>query len=130
MMMVPYFVAVVLAVGGMEAPAPSPAELVQQLGAEEFKAREAASAALRDLGAAALPAVEAGTRSSGAEIAFRCRVLLRQLRERQMLDQIDAVRGGVSGWKSDANRNRVTYTIIYEQAKRASSNALQWGLGE
>lgn len=74
--------------------AQTPAELVTQLGADSFEDRVAAQSALLDLGTAALPAVEAGVRSSEPEIRFRCSSLIPQLRRKQLLDRLAAVRSG------------------------------------
>jgi hypothetical protein len=59
-------------------------KLVKQLGSTNYIEREAADKRLRRIGAAARPAVEAGTRSTQAEIARRCARLLGQLRREQL----------------------------------------------
>jgi hypothetical protein len=66
-----------------EEPAPSPeriAQLIQDLGSDEFRAREQASAALAELGDAARPALEkAMAESQSLEVRWRAEQLLRRL---------------------------------------------------
>jgi hypothetical protein len=63
---------------------PDAAKLVEQLGAEDFAAREAAEKKLKELGARAKPAVQAGLRSESPEIARRCRAVLYHLRAEEV----------------------------------------------
>jgi RNA polymerase sigma factor (sigma-70 family) len=59
-----------------------PAEaLVQQLGSKEFAEREAAEKKLKEMGAKAIPAVRAGTKSSVPEIAQRSEKVLAAIRK-------------------------------------------------
>ena len=60
---------------------PSAEELVRLLDSKEFPKREAAEKALVALGAKALPAVRAGTKSSLPEVAQRCERLLPLIRQ-------------------------------------------------
>ncbi|VTU02225.1 Uncharacterized protein OS=Isosphaera pallida (strain ATCC 43644 / DSM 9630 / IS1B) GN=Isop_3204 PE=4 SV=1 [Gemmataceae bacterium] len=60
-------------------PAPTPAALAEQLGSEQFAEREAASAALERLGAAAIPALRAAANGSSPEARDRAQALLTRL---------------------------------------------------
>ena len=55
------------------------AALVKQLADAEFEKREAADKALRGMGKAAAEAVRAGVESPDAEVAYRCREILKTL---------------------------------------------------
>jgi len=75
--------AVALAAGSSAAPAPpqpSVATLIAQLGAESFTDREAATRALDQLGAAALPALQAAARSDNAEVRARVAQLVTKMK--------------------------------------------------
>lgn len=63
-------------------PAASPAELVRQLGSDDYAEREEAMRRLDDLGPAALDALRAGVRSDNPEIAWRSLELLRRIGRR------------------------------------------------
>ncbi len=71
--------------GGQPAPAkekPDPAEpLVARLGSKEFAEREAAEKKLREMGAAALPAIRAGLKSDSPEVVKRCEKLIAAIRK-------------------------------------------------
>ncbi len=60
-------------------PTPDPAELVKQLGGENFAEREAAGAELRKLGAKAEAAIRDGLKSDNPEVRARCEKLLETL---------------------------------------------------
>jgi hypothetical protein len=58
---------------------PAPADLVAQLGSDDFRAREAAQAALQKCGPEALPALKAALASADPEIRLRAAPLLARL---------------------------------------------------
>ena len=60
--------------------APTPEALVRDLGANDFATRERATAALRELGPAALPALAAVENATDPEVRERARALLADLR--------------------------------------------------
>ncbi len=64
-----------------DAPSPDPAALIRRLGDPAFEVREAANQALRALGLAAEPALEAGTHDADVEVRAQCFRLLTQVRE-------------------------------------------------
>lgn len=59
-------------------------ELVRQLDSNEFQKREAAEKALIELGAAALPAVRAGTKSTKPEVVQRCERIQTHIRAAEL----------------------------------------------
>jgi tetratricopeptide (TPR) repeat protein len=63
----------------LEASRPDPAELVRALGSEIYKEREAASAALWDLGDAGLKPLRKASSSNDPEVAHRARRLVRRI---------------------------------------------------
>ena len=68
---------------GAPTPTPQPAAiqaLIERLGSEHYADREAASAALEKLGAAALPALQAAARSENPEVRERASVLAVRLK--------------------------------------------------
>jgi hypothetical protein len=83
--------------GASGGPPPSPAELVARLGSEDFREREAAAAALEKAGAAALPALREGARSSDPEVRQRAGELFVKLqRAAQSADKLAAKRVALS----------------------------------
>jgi hypothetical protein len=54
-------------------------QLIVQLGAEDFKVREAASEQLRNRGSDALPAIREGAQSKDPEVQTRCLALIKEL---------------------------------------------------
>jgi tetratricopeptide (TPR) repeat protein len=95
-------------------PTPPPAEeiakAVHQLGADDFRAREQATAWLWAAGPAAEDALKAGLNSADAEIVARCRDLLDKIpygitpdMPRRFVELIAAARaGGAGGWPAVA----------------------------
>ena len=73
--------------GAESAPAAAadPAELAAKLGAPSFADREAATAALRDLGDAALPALRAAIHAKDAEVRTRAAALAAEIETGRML---------------------------------------------
>jgi hypothetical protein len=69
---------------------PSPADLVQQLGHPRFAVREAAAKKLVEMGAAAVPALTDGTKSTDEEVRNRSAVLLPQARAADWRRRADA----------------------------------------
>mgnify|MGYP000007269524 CR=1 FL=1 len=63
---------------------PSAEELVKQLDSKEFPKREAAEKAIVALGAKALPAVRAGTKSGLPEVAERCKRIIPLLHKNKL----------------------------------------------
>ena len=70
-------------------PPPDPAKLVEELGSEEFKVREAATAALRVLGEKARAALEIGVLASNLERKTRAKGLLGELDQPGRRDRPD-----------------------------------------
>ena len=64
---------------------PDPAELVARLGAPSFAERERATAGLRDLGDAALPALRAALRDKDAEVRARAATLAGEIETGRLL---------------------------------------------
>jgi tetratricopeptide (TPR) repeat protein len=108
----------VLALAGLApiADAPGPpsgeeiAKAVQQLGADDYRAREQATAWLWAAGPAAEDALKAGLKSADAEVVARCRDLLDKIpygitpdMPRRFVELIAAARaGGAGGWPAVA----------------------------
>jgi hypothetical protein len=69
---------------GLGQPKDSPEELVRQLDSKEYAKREAAEAAIIELGAKSLPAVRAGTKNPSAEVASRCERLFERIRKSEL----------------------------------------------
>jgi hypothetical protein len=91
-----------------------PAKLVEQLGAEDFAAREAAEKKLKELGAKVKPAVQAGLKSENPEVARRCRAVLDHLRAEEvkaaflkLAGDDDLARSLLTEVLKDAHRARV-----------------------
>src|SRR5262249_16393762 len=61
---------------------------IQQLGGQEFKDREAASAELLTFGVLAYQALERAAKNTDAEVAGRANALLRSIREKVPADQL------------------------------------------
>lgn len=86
------------------APAPTPVELVRQLGDASFDTRRNAAHELALIGRAAVPALEAGLKSTDAEVRRRCAELLpaaRRTDEEIRQDEFIADSGGkmtLPGW--------------------------------
>ena len=87
------------------------AELIQQLGAEEFATREKAQAELGELGLEAFDALHAAQNDNDPEIALRARHLVRSMNVRwfQDSDSPDAVKilRGYGEQTSEERRNRM-----------------------
>jgi hypothetical protein len=66
-------------------------QLVPRLGNDSFDVREQASAALKELGLAAKPALLAGLQSQDAEIRARCRRLLPQIMDEDFSNRLSAL---------------------------------------
>jgi hypothetical protein len=73
------------------------AELVQDLGSPRFARREAAEKALLRLGAKARAALQAGLKSSQAEVKRRCERLLARLDEQEWRRKVDAYVADLDG---------------------------------
>ncbi len=65
-------------------------ELVQQLGAEEFSARETATQRLMEIGLSAAPAMEIGLSDPDREIRFRCARILHAVKRLDFKKRLDA----------------------------------------
>jgi len=63
--------------------------LVEQLGADSFKAREAASVALRKQGPPAIPILQAATKSEDPEISIRAKEVLKKMPYGDWVDLLD-----------------------------------------
>lgn len=74
--------------------ATAPDMLVRQLGSENYAIRSAAERRLLALGAAAVPAVEAGRRHDDLEVRRRCQEVLRRLRAAVCAERVKALRAG------------------------------------
>jgi hypothetical protein len=70
------------ALAGSPEPPPTIEQLVARLGADSYADREAAMAALTEVGPAAIPALEAAAASGDPEVARRAAVLLVRIRRR------------------------------------------------
>jgi len=83
----PLVLVLLLAAAPEPAPATAadPAELVSKLGAPSFADREQATAGLRDLGDAALPALRAALRDKDAEVRARAAALAAEIETARML---------------------------------------------
>lgn len=85
----PLVLVLLLAAASAPEPAPAtaadPAELVSKLGAPSFADREQATAGLRDLGDAALPALRAALRDKDAEVRARAAALAAEIETARML---------------------------------------------
>ncbi len=111
--MLPAALALLTAVIAAEPPAPPADEIdkaVHQLGADDYHAREQATAWLWAVGPAAESALKAGLNSADAEVVARCRDLLDKIpygitpdMPRRFVELIAAARaGGAGGWPAVA----------------------------
>ena len=92
----------VLAADGGEAatkPQASAQDLVRQLADDSYKSREHAQKALIALGADALDAVAAGTKSTDAETRSRCEVILAEIQKNLLVSRTESVKKNIV-WKS------------------------------
>jgi len=86
------------------------ARLVQQLGAEEFSQRERATTQLIEMGAGAVPAVDAGRTHPDREIRYRCERIYQIVAERDFQRRLTAFTVGRSdgldlpGWRRFRDR--------------------------
>jgi hypothetical protein len=74
--------------GGLDQQSRRAAELVRQLGSDDYQLREKADRQLREMGAAALPAVRSGTGSADPEVADRCEKIVAALTSSKKLPRI------------------------------------------
>jgi hypothetical protein len=89
--------------------------LVEQLGAESYAQREAASKGLADLGERALPALRAAKNSPDPEVRRRVARLLRPLEARARIREIEAIKKSIDSPHEKGRKLKELITIGMEE---------------
>jgi RNA polymerase sigma factor (sigma-70 family) len=100
-------------------PDPEAEALVRQLGSEDFQERQAAEKKLREMGPKALLAVKAGLQSSELEIVRRCKNLLPELVQADLMRADHPAWERFAGIVGDGKPGRALYVEMISDPRRA-----------